>query len=477
VNSHGHRKGVHNVPQEILSKIFLCIEDEGGNYDPIDTNPTLLRVCRFWRSVVFDCPELWNVTRCLRNDEMPRPGFEQWLRKARASSLVILFRCVSGRNWKTTSTNTEILWRKEVTPLLPRVKSLMIRDSYRSLVIAPFMQEITRLGAQIEHLSLAQVHDLGQYRGVFENLGATMPSLEELDIQDWIGSFPRIHFPNLLELRLDDCKIKSPDGVWSLIRQAPKMDTIQFQNCSFGPSNSSSLGSLPSLKNLTMLEVDDVEATQWPKIVQSLLYSSPNVTNLELSIPSIHLLRHQFPPANLLGKLRHLGIGFSVADSSFSNRQGKQWLQHVLQSALALRTLRIMATKLMDGSYIEGALGLPLSEQKAGLISVCPKLTSLVIYGHELSPMAIASIMVARAAPIELRQRAPCPFGMVRPGAETDFRLTYLIDGDDESDSADSEPKFHQVGWVEYVQSGSLPAAMAIRLFGVVIPGNKMLLD
>ncbi|KAF7376639.1 hypothetical protein MSAN_00080700 [Mycena sanguinolenta] len=86
---------VQTVPPEIAAKIFThCLSDSTSAPDP-NTAPLLLgRICRDWRNLVQDCPQLWASLK-IDQSRIPVSLIETWLSRAQSIPLILEL-CVPG---------------------------------------------------------------------------------------------------------------------------------------------------------------------------------------------------------------------------------------------------------------------------------------------------------------------------------------------------------------------------------------------
>jgi len=127
-------------------------DGEDAMYDPIRTNPILVRVCRSWRAAVLDTP-----------------GFDIWLRSARSFTFDLTFDCepYSGEvddevdDEEDAEEAAQELWEQEVTPNLSVLTTLEIGDSYfNPCIIFPVIAEIGEFATRLEILDISCVRNV-----------------------------------------------------------------------------------------------------------------------------------------------------------------------------------------------------------------------------------------------------------------------------------------------------------------------------
>ncbi|KAL1688728.1 hypothetical protein GGG16DRAFT_59298 [Schizophyllum commune] len=114
---------VHDLPQEILSEIFL---HRTSDYPPSSRNlgtPTIARVCQEWRAVAFGYPQLWTIVNIHDSNISPHDDVEAYLSRSCHAPLSV---CA-----KAPSTNTyydeieeAVAANKRVAEVLYRVAAL-----------------------------------------------------------------------------------------------------------------------------------------------------------------------------------------------------------------------------------------------------------------------------------------------------------------------------------------------------------------
>ncbi|PFH54112.1 hypothetical protein AMATHDRAFT_45126 [Amanita thiersii Skay4041] len=354
---------ISSLPVELLTEIFLYIVSQ----DPRALIRTLLRVCRQWRSLVWNCPALWGTLILgAPSYREPRKKARAWLARSagRVRELIVRVKATEYSDWR------EGLEEELKNLKWDQLRSLSIQSwDVESYLKSVSMEDTLR---HLEHLEISDGETADDSLPRRDGLLSMACNVTTMSLTGVKLNLSSIASTNLRSISLKQCW-HEPRHILSLLEYQPLLETLFAEEPNRGMVMSWSPHVTLKHVHLTHLELTACIFLPLDKLI------APNLRVLRISRTSLPLDLgfHHLGSLNLK-YFEELSLSTSHCDSLA--------LLLFLRSVPTLKTLEITRTASIVGPIIE-ALGEPNLDETP----LCPRLQHVNV-SH--SPNIRTSVLV-----------------------------------------------------------------------------------